>query len=149
MKTLHYEISINASREKVWDTLTNKATYEEWTNVFSPGSTYEGDWSEGSQILFLGPGDNGTKSGMIAKIVESRQPEYISIKHIGMIENDIEDTTSEKVQAWAPAYENYTLEEIDGGTKCIVDMQSEEEMCEFFDQTWPQALQKLKEICER
>ena len=34
-------------------------TYREWTSAFHPGSYYKGDWSEGSKILFLGPGDDG------------------------------------------------------------------------------------------
>ena len=51
-KLLTYEIDINASPEKVWHTMLDKETYEQWTAVFSAGSTYEGSWEEGAEIHF-------------------------------------------------------------------------------------------------
>jgi len=55
MGKLQYSIVINAPKEKVWKTMLNKDTYEKWTDVFMPGSSYVGDWTEGSKILFLAP----------------------------------------------------------------------------------------------
>lgn len=50
---LKYSITINAPKEKVWHTMLDDKTYREWTTEFNPGSYYEGDRKEGSEIRFL------------------------------------------------------------------------------------------------
>jgi uncharacterized protein YndB with AHSA1/START domain len=144
-----YEIQINAPREKVWKTMLEDATYREWTMPFGEGvsntSYFEGGWSKGSQMKFLASPGNG----MIAQIVEHIPGEFISIQHLGMIENGVIDTESDAVKAWTPAFENYTLTEVDGGTKVTVDIDVHETYAEMFDDKWPKALQLVKEIAER
>ena len=140
-KKLTFEIDIAAPAEKVWRTMLEKGTYEQWTAVFSPGSTYEGSWEEGSEIRFLGP-EGG---GMIAEIAENRPQEFISIRHLGMIENG---QPSEQGKDWFPTYENYTFTEADGGTHGLVEVDMAKEYEEMFTEMWPQALKTLKEICE-
>jgi hypothetical protein len=54
MKKLQFNIKIKAPVNKVYDVmlgLTNKTTYEQWTALFNPTSTYEGSWTKGSKIL--------------------------------------------------------------------------------------------------
>ncbi len=149
MQKLHFEIFINAPREKVWDTMLSDATYRDWTSAFNPGSYFEGSWEEGSKILFLGPNPEGGGEGcMVSRIKESRPHEFVSIEHLGFIENGVEDTTSEKVKAMTPAFENYTFIEKDGGTEVQVDMDSAEEYAEMFNDMWPKGLARLKEIAE-
>jgi hypothetical protein len=55
MDKMHFSIVINAPKEKVWNTMLNDDTYRVWTEAFTPGSHYVGDWNKGSKILFLGP----------------------------------------------------------------------------------------------
>lgn len=143
-------IIINAPREKVWDTLLGYNTYKEWTKVFNPTSRYEGDWSEGSKILFLGTDENGgNEGGMVSKIAKNVPNEFISIKHLGIIENGIEDTTSPKAKSWAPAYENYTLTDVNGGTEFTVEQDLDDEYMEMFKEMWEKALQELKRLSEQ
>lgn len=123
-------------------------TYKKWTAVFMPGSYFEGDWSQGSKILFLAPDGKGNKSGMVSRIKENRLHEFISIEHLGFVENGKEDTTSEAVQSWAGNLENYTLLEKDGSTKVLVELDTDEERKEMFDSTWNDALNILKSITE-
>lgn len=154
MKKLHFEIFINAKPEKVWEAVTNKESYMEWTKVFSPTpdstSTYVGGWNKGDAIKFVGSGDEiGKESGMLSKIAESRKPEFISIKHLGMINNGVEDTSSDQVKPWVGAHENYTFTEVDSGTKFEVDVDVAEEYEEMFSDMWPKALEKLKEVAEK
>ena len=151
MEKLHYSIHINAPREKVWNTMLNDETYREWTRVFNDGSYYKGDWSEGSEILFLGPSpvDGKSEGGMVSRIMENRLHEYISIEHLGMINNGVIDTTSDEVKKWTPSFENYTFEEKDGGTDLSIDVDIYEEMKQEFDEMWPKALEKLKELSEK
>lgn len=148
MQKKHYSIQINAPREKVWDTMLGRETYREWTSAFSPGSDYKGSWDQGAEIRFIGPGEGG-ETGMLARIKENRLHEFVSIEHYGMIENGVEDTTSEKVKAWAGAHENYTFADRDGGTEILIDIDVEDGYAQMFDDMWPRALQALKELAER
>ncbi len=150
MEKLHFEIHINAPREKVWDTMLADATYRIWTTPFSPGSYYKGDWSEGSKIIFLGPHpDGGGEGGMVSRIKANRLHEFISIEHIGMVQNGVEDTTSDEVKKWTPAFENYTFTPKDGGTMVLVEMDINEEYKTMFEGMWPKSLAILKELCEK
>lgn len=149
MQKLHYSISINAPIKKVWDTMLQDETYRQWTSAFSEGGYYKGSWDKGAKILFIGPDPlTGKEGGMVSRIAENRPYEYISIEHIGIIKDGIEDTTSEEAKKWAPAYENYTFTEKDGKTVLDIELDSLEENAEMFNEMWPKGLQKLKEIAE-
>jgi hypothetical protein len=58
--------------------------------------------------------------------VETRPYEYVSIEHLGMVQDGVEDTTSEAARKWTPAFENYTLKETDGKTEVLVDLDIED-----------------------
>lgn len=101
-------------------------------------------------MLFLGPDPaTGEEGGMVSRIAENKPYEYISIQHLGLIKNGVEDTTSEEATKWAPAFENYTFKEKDGATEVVVDMDVEDEYAQMFEDMWPKALQKLKELAEQ
>jgi len=149
MQKLKFSIEINATKEKVWNTMLEDKTYRIWTEAFSKGSHFIGDWSKGSKILFLGPNENGEMGGMVSRIKENKKYEFISIEHIGMVQDGKEDTTSEAIKVWAGALENYTFKDKSGTTEILVEMDSNEEYAEMFSSMWPKALQKLKEISEK
>ncbi len=150
-QTLHFSITIDAPKDKVWDTMLQDATYRQWTDAFNPhgSSWYEGDWTTGSKILFLGGGENGELGGMVSRIKEARPHDFVSIEHLGVVQDGHEDTTSELAKQFAPALENYTFIERNGATEVQVDMDTVEEHREMFETSWPKALQRLKEIAER
>ncbi len=85
---------------------------------------------------------------MVAEIAESRENAFISIRHLGFIAKGVEDTTSEAVRAWAPAYENYTLLSSPEGTKIVVDQDVAAEWAEYMNEAWPKALALLKKLSE-
>lgn len=146
MKKLHNEIIINAPREKVWNTMLEDATYREWTKAFSEGSYYEGSWEKGSTIKFLSP-EGG---GMLSRIAENKPLEFVSIQHVGMIDaNGVEDTESEQVKKWTPAFENYTFAEVPEGTKLSIDMDIPDDQEASFNDMWSKSLLKLKELSEK
>jgi hypothetical protein len=150
MQKLHFSILINAPKEKVWHAMLDDKPYREWTKAFNEGSYYKGSWEKGSKILFLGPDpETGEEGGMVSRIAENKPYEYISIEHLGIVQNGVEDTTSEEAKKWAPAFENYTFNEKDGKTEVLVDMDIDEKEAEMFSKMWPEALKKLKEIAER
>ena len=138
MNTLHYSITIHAPRPVVWDTMLAAETYRQWTSAFCEGSDYQGSWDEGSTILFLGP----TGEGMRAVIAENRLHERISIRHLACIGKEKEEPVS------GPMFENYSFRDVDGGTGLLVEMDCEEKYEAMFEEMWPRALQRLKDLCE-
>jgi hypothetical protein len=86
---------------------------------------------------------------MVSRIAENRPYEFISIEHLGLVKDGVEDTTSEVARQWAPAYENYTFRERDGATEVRVDLDVVDEHAPMFEEMWPRALSRLKELGER
>ena len=148
MKKIQFKTEINAPKEKVWDTMLNDATYRQWTKSFDPNSYYEGSWQKGSKIKFLGPAENGKTSGMFSEIAENIPYEFVSIKHLGIIKDGVEDTTSEEAKSWSPAFENYTFKDNGGKTELLIEMDADEKYSGMFNEMWPKALKRLKELCE-
>lgn len=143
-KTLNFSVSIQCSRRMVWDTMLGSDGYKVWTAAFCEGSYFSGSWAEGQKIQFHGPGGDG----MTAVIAENRPYEYVSVRHIGEISGGVEDTTSAKVQSWAPAYENYTFVESGDGTEVKVSLDTAPEWEKYMLDTYPKALVLLKNLCE-
>ena len=148
---LHFAITINAPKARVWDTMLQDATYRAWTAPFNPNGTswFEGDWTEGSKILFQGDGEGGHLEGMVSRIKEARPHEFVSIEHLGVVKDGQEDTTSDAAKLFAPALENYTFVEKHGATEVRVDMETPEQYRPMFEASWPKALQRLKELAEQ
>ena len=152
MKKLQYKVSINAPVAKIYDRMlgiTSKSTYEQWTSFFNPTSTYEGTWEKGNKMLFLGVDDKGEKGGMVSRIVENIPNKFVSIQHYGLLKANKEITEGPDVDKWANGFENYTFEENNGTTNVTVDLDTTEDFLDYMNQTYPKALEKLKEICEK
>lgn len=149
MKQINLDIHIEAPRETVWAAIVTPEHYNRWTRVFTETSYFEGGWNKGDAIRFLAIGSEGQKEGMVSEIAESDFPAYISIRHLGYIMNGVEDTESEAIKAWAPAYENYTLHALSPNTTRF-EVQSDvtDNYYDMFMDLWPKALQALKETAE-
>jgi uncharacterized protein YndB with AHSA1/START domain len=148
LELLKFDISINASAEKTYKTMIGKGTYDEWTSLFAKGSHFKGSWDKGSKILFLGPGENGEMGGMVSRIKENMPAKFVSIEHLGIVKDGKEITSGAEVVSWAGASENYRFTEKNGTTLLSVSMDSNNEFKNYFMETYPKALQKLKELCE-
>lgn len=151
---MHFTQHINAPKEKVWHALLDDASYRIWTEGFNPAgsSYYEGDWSVGSEIRFIGPDGEGNLGGMLGVIAEHRPNEYVQIRYTGMIMNGVDDTTSDIAKSYIGGTESYRVTEKDGGTEIEVDLAGAtnlpEDMQTYFKDAWPKALLKLKELAE-
>ena len=157
MKKLQFKVSINAPVTKIYDLMlgiNSKSTYEQWTALFNATSTFEGSWDKGSKILFVGVDEKGEKGGMVSRIVENIPKRFVSIQHYGLYQADKEITEGPEVEKWANGFENYTFEENNGsdsyrGTTVTVDLDTTEDFLDYMNQTYPKALDKLKELCEK
>lgn len=146
---LHFEITINAPVEKVYSTMIAEKSYTEWTALFNPTSQYKGSWDKNAKILFIGTDKDGTVGGMVSRIKENMPNKFISIEHLGILKGEEEITSGAEVEAWSGALENYTFKSVNGNTLLSIDTDSNEDFKAYLMETWPKALNKLKEICEK
>ena len=157
MKKLQFKVSINAPATKIYDFMlgiNSKSTYEQWTSLFNPTSTYEGSWDKGNKMLFIGVDEKGEKGGMVSRIAENIPNRFVSIQHYGLFKAGKEITEGPEVEKWANGFENYTFKENNGpdsdrGTTVTVDLDTTEDFLDYMNQTYPKALAKLKELCEK
>ena len=152
MKNLQFKVGINAPVKKIYDFILgikSKSTYEEWTSLFNPTSTYEGSWDKGAKILFIGVDEKGEKGGMVSRIAENIPNRFVSIQHYGLIKDGKEITAGPEVEKWANGSENYTFDESNGTTTVTVDLDTDEDFLGYMNETYPKALDKLKELCEK
>jgi len=148
MEKLHFEISIAAPVATVYSTMIDEKHYAAWTALFNPTSHFKGSWAKGSKILFLGTDKQGKVGGMVSRIKENIPNQYISIEHYGIVQDGKEIITGPEVEPWAGSLENYTFSEVKGKTLLTVELDSNAEFKSYFEETWPTALKKLKELCE-
>lgn len=152
MKKLQFKVRINAPVSRVYDVmlgLSSKSTYEQWTAMFNPTSTYEGSWDKGSKMLFVGVDEKGEKGGMVSRIIENKVNQFVSIQHYGLFAAGEEMTEGPEVEKWANGFENYSFDESNGTTTVTVDLDTVEEFEDFMNETYPKALDELKEVCEQ
>lgn len=149
LKPIHFEIEIKANVEKVFTLMLDKKSYSEWTSVFNPTSHYKGSWEKGSKIAFLGTDHDGSSGGMSSRIKENIPGRFLSIEHLGIIQNGEEIFGGPKAEEWAGALENYTFINNNGSTLLMIDLDVAPGYETYFTETWPKALLMLKSICEK
>jgi hypothetical protein len=152
MKKLQFKKDINASAEKVYNAMlgiSNIETYQQWTSEFNPTSTYEGSWEKGTKIYFVGTDEKGKRGGMVSEIADNIPFQFVSIRHYGILDGENEITEGAEVEKWAGGLENYSFEENNGVTTVTVDVDTMDDYIDFFNKTFPKALDKLKEIVEK
>jgi uncharacterized protein YndB with AHSA1/START domain len=144
MQRATYSVTIHAPKEKVWHVLLEDATYRQWTSAFHEGSYAVTDWKEGSSATFLTP----EGEGMFSRIAAHRPNEFLSIEHLGTIKDGQEMLDDEQSKEWKGAHENYKVQESGGVTTLTIEMDLTEQYKAYFDEVWPKALAKVKEIAE-
>ena len=145
MESKEYSITINASKEKVWDIMIGEGTYDKWVKAFSPNSEKEGEWIQGSYMNFIDKNIGGTRA--LLEVVD--KPNRIVAKHITLLSKEgAQDVKSEVFQKWNGSIEEYLLSEENGVTKVRILMKCHKDFFEMFDSCWPIALKNLKYLCE-
>ena len=145
MRTLTYNISIAAPKQKVWDTLIDPETYKIWTGAAWPNSNYDGEWAEGKYLRFIGPDGSGT----LAKLTTFKPYHIITAEHEALLgPGSVEDRESDMAKNWIGSIEQYEFAENGGVTQLTLTMKIGQQWADMFNTDWPIALAKLKEICE-
>ncbi len=147
METISVRETIKAPAAKVYKTMLAPDTYGEWTSVFNPTSRYQGSWEKGSIMYFLGDAE-GRTMGMISKVRENIPNQFISLEHIGYIDNEKEFTDGKEVEGIKDTLEEYRFIERDGSTEVEIRMDTHPDYKESMLKIWPRALERLKNLCE-
>lgn len=117
--------------------------YEVRSAAFCEGPCIVGSWEQGAKIHLLAP----SADGMAAEIAENRLDEVVSIRHLGEERNGVEDTTSDKVCASAPAHENDPFTDAPQGCSVTAKLDTLPEYEDCLRKTAPQALAFLGAWC--
>lgn len=141
---LQFSIDIKAEKPKIWKALWNKSAYRDWASVFFEGSyAITDNWKEGSKVLFLSPDQSG-----IYSVIETHIPNKIMMfKHIGKVVKGKEQPIDDETKTWTGTTEMYTLTEGTDSNALTVEIDVLDEHLEFMKNTFPKALQKIKNNC--
>ena len=141
---LKFSIDIKAEKATIWKALWNESSYREWASVFFEGSyAVTDDWKEGSKVHFLAPDQSG-----IYSIIEKHIPNnIIQFKHIGNVVKGKEQPIDNETKKWSGATEIYKLTERKDTNTLAVEIDVMDEHLEFMTNTFPQALEKVKDNC--
>ena len=142
MKEMQFEIEIHAPREKIWATLWQDRTFREWADLIDAGTYMVGDLEEGSTVQFISAEGYGVTSLVSALIPDA----YVSFKH--QADTQDEDSNSRDDQ-WTGGRESYTLMDDDSATNFTMSFDGPVELEKAMRESYPKALQKVKELSEK
>ncbi|MES2836950.1 MAG: SRPBCC family protein [Bacteroidota bacterium] len=145
LKKIKYTTTINASPEKVWNTLFNDETYRQWTSAFTEGSHYKGDLKQGGRIHFLSPSGGGLYSNVFFLVPNKN----VMFQHIGEIKNFEEQAIDDEAEKWTGCFENYTLKQNGNEILLEVEIDMSPENIEHMNDIFPKALANVKAIAEK
>ena len=149
MKKLKFEIEIQAPIENVYSTMLDKKHFTEWISPFHAAAYFEGSWEKDANIKFLVKENDGTINGMFSRILENIPNKFVSIEHLNFIKNGVVIEDSKEENDFCGALEEYLFEEVNNGTLLKIQADTTPEYEEFYLETWPKALQKLKTLVEK
>lgn len=143
MKKIQYSIEINASKEKVWETLWGDATFRDWVSNIDKGIYIKGELTEGNEIEFI----SSVNGYGVTSLVEKFTPyEFALFRHSA---DTMESGMQEREKEWTGGTESYSLSEKNGITSLIVNADIPFEQEETFNMRFPIALERVKALAEK
>lgn len=144
IQKLVFEVEINAAAEHIWSKMWDKKSYSEWTTPFCAGTYYTGEIEQGSRIHFIAPSFEGMYSDVFYLIPNK----LLIFKHIGNLKDLKEVPLDAESEKWTGSFESYKLNEIDGVTTVIAEIDCVADYINYMKEKFPLALQELKKISE-
>lgn len=142
MKEMQFEIVIRAPREKIWATLWQDRTFREWADLIDAGTYMVGDLKEGNTVQFISAEGYGVTSLVSALIPD----EYVLFKHQADTQHEGSNSRDDQ---WTGGRESYTLMDDDGATTLTMSFDVPVELEKAMSESYPKALQKVKELSEK
>ncbi len=149
MERLKFEIQIEAPVEMVFKSMIGREGYKQWTSVFCDSSDFEGSWSEGEKIIFLALNKAGKREGMLGRVKAFVPHQFVSVEYYGVLDGDDQITEGDIAEGFKGMYENFSFKRQDNGTIVSVDVDVEDAFKSYLLETYPKALNLLKQICEQ
>ncbi|SFE52067.1 hypothetical protein [Trichococcus pasteurii] len=143
MKNMEFSIEIHASKDKVWATLWDDATFRDWASLIDEGTYMKGIMTEGNEIQFLSSLNGYGVTSLIAKLSPN---EYVLFRHNA---DTKESGQQEREKEWTGGTESYSLSEKNGVTTLIVKIDVPQEQEETFRIRIPEALERIKTLAEK
>lgn len=143
MKELQFSIEINATRERVWDTLWQDETFREWASIIDPQTYMVGELKEGNEIQFISSASGYGVTSLVEKLVVGQ---FLLLRHHADTQ---ESGKRERDQEWTGGAETYSLVNNDGATTLTVVFDVPPELEEEFKVSYPKALERVKMLSER
>jgi hypothetical protein len=143
-------VKIMASRENIWEAIISEEDFVDWCSAFCEGSYFEGDWSVGSRMKFLGPSpEDGREGGMISEVVEHKSGHVLRLRAAGVIEDGQERFEGDDVDPWKGNREEYVLVGESDPFELQIYAEAPQSMYDFFDSAWEKAVTRIKELAEQ
>ena len=140
---MQFSIEINATKERVWDTMWQDGTFREWASIIDPETYMAGDLKEGNEIQFISSESGYGVTSLVEKLVAG---EFLLLRHRADTQ---EEGKREREEQWTGGEESYSLAEKDGTTTLTVAFDVPPELEEEFKVNYPKALERLRELAER
>jgi len=142
MKEMQFVVTIQASKERVWDVLWADETFRQWAGLIDPGTCMVGELKEGTEVQFISGNGYGVTS-LVASVIPY---EYLLLKH----QADTQDTGARlREKEWTGGEESYTLTEQDGTTTLTTAFGVPPDLEDYFKDAYPKALGRVKGLAER
>lgn len=138
---MKFTVEINATQEKVWETLWQDETLREWAGIIDPGTHMVGDFKEGCEIQFI----SGNGYGVTSLVEKLTTNEFLLLRHSADTQDD---GKQERKKEWTGGSESYSLAEKDDITTLTTAFDVPPEQEEYFKLNYPKALKKVKELAE-
>lgn len=139
---MQFRVEINATKERVWDTLWQDETFRQWASIIDPGTYMVGDLKEGNEIQFISAENGYGVTSLVEKLVEG---EFLLLRH----RTDTQGHgKQEREKEWTGGKESYSLAEKDGTTTLTTKFDVPPEQEEYFKLNYPKALERVKALAE-
>ena len=141
MKEMQLSIKINATKERVWNTLWQDETFRQWAGIIDPGTHIVGDLKEGSEVQFI----SGNGYGVTSLVEKLKTNEFLLLRHRADTQGS---GKRERQKEWTGGEESYSLSEKNGTTTLSAAFDVPKELEEYFKVNYPKALERVKVLSE-
>lgn len=143
MNQLTFSIEIQASKQDVWHVLWDDATFRQWAGLIDPGAYMKGELIQGKTVEFISS-ENGY--GVTSFVEEVEPTKYLLLKHHADTQNVGAELRSDE---WTGGSEEYRLQEQGDAVVLTAVFDVPPEMKKYFEENYPIALEKVKELAEK
>lgn len=139
---MQFSVEIQATKEKVWDTLWQDETLREWAGIIDPGTHMVGELKEGNEVQFISGNGYGVTT-LVEKLIAGK---LLLLRHRA----DTQDSgKQERKKEWTGGKESYSLTEKDRSTTLTATFDVPPELEKYFEDSYPKALERVKTLAEK